>query len=212
MSSYPHAISQTGNNRLSVDNATLLFVDHQTGLLQLVRDYSPEEFRNNVLALADIGHMYNLPTILTTSFEQGPNGPIMPELKQRFPDAPFIARPGEINAWDNPDFVKAVKATGRKKLIIAGIVTDVCVALPTLSALAEGFDVYVVADASGTVSKAVRDIALMRLVHAGAIVTNWFAVSSELHRDWRHDGEGLTKFVHKHLISYQHLIDSRSQK
>jgi len=207
-----NAISQTGENRLSVDNAVLLFVDHQTGLMQLVRDYGPQEFKNNILALADIGRLYNLPTILTTSFEQGPNGPILPELKKKFPDAKFIVRPGEINAWDNKDFVDAVKATGRKKLIIAGIVTDVCVALPTLSALAEGFDVYVVADASGTVSTAVRDIALIRMAHAGAIITNWFAVSSELHRDWRNDTAGLTKFIKDHLIPYENLINSHDAK
>lgn len=204
--------AQTGNNRLSVDNAVLLMVDHQTGLFQLVRDYTPEEFKNNVCALAAIGKLYNLPTILTTSFESGPNGPILPEIKALLPNAPFIARPGEINAWDNPDFVQAVKATGRKKLLIAGIVTDVCVALPTLSALAEGFEVYVVADASGTTSIAVREMALMRLVHAGAIITNWFAVSSELHRDWRHNGEGLKNLLAQYCIPYSNLISSYNSK
>jgi len=121
-------------NRLDKDKAAVLFVDHQAGLLSLVRDHTPDEFKNNVLALADIAKYFKLPVILTTSFEQGPNGPIVPELKTLFPDAPFFARPGQINAWDNEDFVKAVKATGRKQLIIAGIVTDVCVAFPTLSA------------------------------------------------------------------------------
>ena len=91
----------------------------------LVRDFSPDEFKNNVLALADIARFFNLPTILTTSFEDGPNGPLVPELKEMFPQAPYIARPGNINAWDNEDFVKAVKATGKKQLIIAGVVTDV---------------------------------------------------------------------------------------
>lgn len=203
---------QTGKNRLSVDNAALLLVDHQTGLFQLVRDYSPEEFKNNVCALAAIGKLYNLPTILSTSFESGPNGPILPELKEMHPKAPFIARPGEINAWDNPDFVKAVRATGRKKLLIAGIVTDVCVTLPTLSALADGFEVYVVADASGTTSTAVRDLALMRMQHAGAIITNWFAVSSELHRDWRHNPDGLRNLLAQYLIPYGNLISSYNTK
>src|SRR4051794_2202454 len=127
--------------RLSADNAAVLLVDHQTGLLSLVQDYGPDEFKNNVLALADIAKLFNLPTILTTSFEAGPNGPILPDLKALFPDAPFIPRPGQINAWDNADFVKAVNATGRKQLIIAGVVTDVCVAFPTLCALQEGFQV-----------------------------------------------------------------------
>lgn len=207
-----NVVMQTGNNRLSVDNAALLLIDHQTGLFQLVRDYSPDEFKNNVCALAAIGKLYNLPTILTTSFETGPNGPLFPEIRALLPQATFIARPGEINAWDNKDFVDAVKATGRKKLLIAGIVTDVCVALPTLSALAAGYDVYVVADASGTTSTAVRDIALMRMVHAGAVMTNWFAVSSELHRDWRHNGQALAQFLAQYFVPYANLMSSYNTK
>ena len=100
--------------RLDKNKAVVLLVDHQTGLLSLVRDIDPDKFKNNVLAVADLAKYFKLPTILTTSFEDGPNGPLVPELKQTFPDAPFIPRPGQINAWDNPDFVKAVKATGRK--------------------------------------------------------------------------------------------------
>ena len=156
-------------NRLNKDEAVLLLVDHQAGLLSLVRDYSPDEFKNNVLALADIGKFFKLPTILTTSFESGPNGPIVPELKALFPDAPYIARPGQINAWDNEDFVNAIKATGRKQLIIAGVVTDVCVAFPTLSALEAGYEVFVVTDASGTFNTSVRDAALMRRCSIGSV-------------------------------------------
>jgi hypothetical protein len=95
-------------NRLSKDDAVVLLVDHQAGLISLVQDYSPGEFKNNVLALADVAKFFNLPTILTTSFEDGPNGPIVPELKETFPDAPYIPRPGQINAWDNEDFVNAI--------------------------------------------------------------------------------------------------------
>lgn len=102
-------------NRLNKDDAVVLMVDHQTGLISLVQDFTPNEFKNNVLALADVAKFFELPTILTTSFEQGPNGPLVPELKQMFPDAPYIARPGQINARDNEDFVKAIKATGRKQ-------------------------------------------------------------------------------------------------
>ena len=116
--------------RLDKENAAVLLVDHQAGLLSLVRDIEPDKFKNNVLALADLAKYFNLPTILTTSFEDGPNGPLVPELKESFPDAPYIARPGQINAWDNEEFVKAVKATGKKQLIIAGVVTEVCVTFP----------------------------------------------------------------------------------
>jgi len=194
--------------RLSVDQAAVLMVDHQAGLMSLVQDYGPDEFKNNVLALADIAKLFNLPTVLTTSFETGPNGPLVPELKEMFPKAPFIPRPGQINAWDNEDFVKAVKQTERKQLIIAGIVTDVCVAFPTLSALQEGYQVFVVTDASGTFNKSVRDAALMRMAHAGAVLTNWFAVACELQRDWRNNMEGLATLLANHLPSYKNLITS----
>jgi nicotinamidase-related amidase len=194
--------------RLAVNDAAVLLVDHQAGLLSLVQDYSPDEFRNNVLALADIAKLFKLPTILTTSFESGPNGPIMPELKEMFPNAPFIPRPGQINAWDNEDFVKAVKQTGRKQLLIAGVVTDVCVAFPALCALKEGYQVFVVTDASGTFNKSVRDAALMRMAHAGAIMTNWFAVACELQRDWRNNAEGLATLFANHLPSYKNLMTS----
>ena len=93
--------------RLDKNDAAVLLVDHQAGLLSLVRDIEPDKFKNNVLALGDLAKYFNLPTILTTSFETGPNGPLVPELKAQFPDAPYIARPGNINAWDNEDFVKA---------------------------------------------------------------------------------------------------------
>jgi nicotinamidase-related amidase len=197
-------------NRLNKDDAIVLLVDHQTGLISLVQDFSPNEFKNNVLALADLARFFNLPTILTTSFEQGPNGPLVPELKEMFPDAPYIARPGQINAWDNEDFVKAIKATGRKQIIIAGVVTDVCVAFPTLSALAEGFDVFVVTDASGTFNTTVQQAAWARMSAAGAQLMNWFAVACELHRDWRNDIEGLGNLLSQRIPNYRNLMNSYS--
>lgn len=196
--------------RLDKNDAAVLLVDHQTGLLSLVRDIDPDKFKNNVLALAGLAKYFELPTILTTSFEQGPNGPLVPELKETFPDAPFIARPGQINAWDNDDFVKAVKATGRKQLIIAGVVTEVCVAFPTLSALAEDFDVFVVTDASGTFNALTRDSAWDRMSAAGAQLITWFGVACELHRDWRNDVEGLGQLFSNHIPDYRNLMNSYS--
>ncbi|PRB81028.1 isochorismate family cysteine hydrolase YcaC [Pseudomonas sp. MYb185] len=194
--------------RLDKNDAAVLLVDHQTGLLSLVRDIHPDTFKNNVLALADLAKYFELPTILTTSFEDGPNGPLVPELKELFPDAPYIARPGQINAWDNEDFVAAVKATGRKQLIIAGVVTEVCVAFPALSALAEGFDVFVVTDASGTFNELTRNSALDRMIAAGAQPMTWFGVACELHRDWRNDVEGLGTLFSNHIPDYRNLINS----
>ncbi|MCD8482116.1 MAG: hydrolase [Verrucomicrobia bacterium] len=195
-------------NRLDKSDAAVLLVDHQTGLTNLVQDFSPDDFKNNVLALAAAAKYFNLPTILTTSFENGPNGPLVPELKAMFPDAPFIARPGNINAWDNEEFVSAVKATGKKQLIIAGIVTEVCVAFPTLSALEAGYEVFVVTDASGTFNKTTRDAAWNRMSSAGAQLMTWFGTACELHRDWRNDVEGLGALFANHLPNYRCLINS----
>lgn len=194
--------------KLNKDDAILLLVDHQSGLISLVQDFSPDDFKNNVIALADIGKFFKLPAILTTSFDEGPNGPIVPEITERFPNAPFIHRPGQINAWDNEDFVKAVKATGRRQLIIAGVVTDVCVAFPALSALEEGFDVFVVTDASGTFNTTTQQAAWNRMSQAGAQLVNWFAVACELQRDWRNDMEGLATLLSNHLPNYRNLMTS----
>lgn len=195
-------------NRLSKDDAAILMVDHQAGLISLVQDFSPNEFKNNVLALAACGKYFKLPTILTTSFEEGPNGPLVPELKEIFPDAPYIARPGNINAWDNEDFVNAIKKTGRKQLIIAGVVTEVCVAFPALSAIEAGYDVFMVSDASGTFNEVTRDAAWMRMQAAGVQMMSWFGVACELHRDWRNDIEGLGALFSNYLPNYRNLMTS----
>ena len=195
-------------NRLDKSDAVVLLIDHQAGLISLVQDFTPSDFKNNVLALANSAKFFGLPTILTTSFEQGPNGPLVPELVELFPEAPYIARPGQINAWDNEDFVAAIKATGRKQLIIAGVVTDVCVTFPALAAIAEGFDVFVVTDASGTFDKTVQQAAWARMSAAGVQLMNWFSVACELHRDWRNDIEGLGALLSNHIPNYRNLMTS----
>jgi len=192
--------------KLDKNNVAVLMVDHQVGLLSLVRDIDPDKFKNNVLAVADLATYFKLPTILTTSFEDGPNGPLVQELKDQFPEAPYIARPGQINAWDNEDFVKAVKATGKKQLLIAGVVTEVCVAFPALSAIEEGYEVFVVTDASGTFNEVTRHSAWSRMEQAGAQLMTWFGVACELHRDWRNDIEGLGALFSSHIPDYRTLI------
>lgn len=104
----------------------LLIIDHQVGLAQLVRDIGTNDFRNNMLAHASIGNVFDLPTVLTSSSDSGPNGLLLKEITEMHPNATFVRRQGEVNAWDNEDFRKAVKATGKKQLIIGGIVTEVC--------------------------------------------------------------------------------------
>lgn len=196
------------NYRLSRDNAAVLLVDHQSGLISVVQDFPPGEFKNNVLALADCAAYFKLPTILTTSFENGPNGPLVPELKETFPNAPYVARPGQINAWDNEDFVHAVKETGRKQLIIAGVVTEVCVAFPALSAIEEGYEVFVITDASGTFNEVTRHTAWLRMQAAGVQLMTWFGMACELQRDWRNDIEGLGALFSSHIPNYRNLMTS----
>lgn len=194
--------------RIAQDDAIVCFIDHQAGLVSLVQDFSPEEFRNSIFALADIATLYNLPTILTTSFEQGPNGPMLPQLKEMFPKSPYIARPGEINAWDNKDFVQAVKETKRKQIIMAGIVTEVCVVFPALSALEQGYEVFIATDACGTFNDAARYAAWNRMSQAGAQLMNWFSISGELQRDWRDKGQEYGKILSKRLAMYATLMMS----
>lgn len=194
--------------RLDKSEAAVLLVDHQSGLCNIVGDFSPDDFKNNVLALAAAAKYFNLPTVLTTSFESGPNGPLVPELKEMFPGAPYVARPGNINAWDNEDFVRAVEATGKKQLIIAGVVTEVCVAFPALSAIEAGYDVFCCTDASGTFNRTTREAAWHRMQSAGVQLMTWFGIACELHRDWRNDVEGLGRLFSNHLPAYRNLITS----
>ncbi|CAO3664769.1 unnamed protein product [Umbelopsis ramanniana] len=194
-------------NRLNISDAAVLFIDHQVGLFNLVQDTNPDSFKNTILAVGDTAKFFDLKVVLTTSREDGPNGPMMPELKAKFPNAPYVARPGQINAWDDPEFVKAVKATGKKQLIISGIVTDVCVTFVSLSAKAAGYDVFVVTDASGTFNEAIRDASWSRMEAGGIQLMNWFAVACELARDWRMDLEGLANLFGAHMPNYKALMD-----
>jgi nicotinamidase-related amidase len=196
--------------RMDKDKAALVLVDHQTGLFSLVQDMEPMEFKNNVLALAALGKFFKIPVVLSTSLAEGPNGPLLPELAEMFPNAPTVHRPGQINAWDNEEFVATIKKTGKKQLIVAGIVTDVCVACVALSAVEAGFDVFVVTDASGTFNASVRDAAWARMAASGVQLVNWFVVACELMRDWRNDMAGLASLLSRHMPAYGNLITSQN--
>lgn len=186
--------------RITSSNAAVLFVDHQTGLANGVQTQSPPELLNNVKALVALAQVYKLPAVITTSAADGPNGPIMPVVAQGLPEAAVVHRPGEINAWDNKEFVAAVKKTGRKKLLIAGISTEVCLALVALSARDAGYDVYAVLDASGTWNKLVEQAAIARMVQAGIVPITWVGVGAELLGDWRSEtGQAHAKLMGEYL-------------
>lgn len=202
-------ISKYFADNLTPDNSALLLVDHQTGLSLGVKTENPETFRSNVTALAKIGKIFNLPTIVTTSADSGPNGPIMPNIMEIHPNVKVIRRQGEINAWDDPRFKSAVESTGKKKLIIAGISTDVCLLFPILSAISEGYDVYAVFDASGTWSDIAQQTTMARLTQAGCKTTNWVSVAAELQNDWRNStGQELATLFTEHLTFYGHLTNN----
>ena len=200
------------DDRLSPDNAVLLLVDHQTGLLSNVQTIDPVVLKNNTVALAELAKVYDLPVILTTSDATGPNGPLMPELVQSYPDVEVINRT-LINAWDDEAFVAAVKNTGRTKLIMAGIVTDVCLAFPAIAAVKAGYTVYGVMDASGTWNKLIEEAAMHRMAQAGVVTTNWVAVAAELQRDWAlPTGPKLGGVFVNYLAPYRFIIDSHQAK
>ncbi|AUD21352.1 MULTISPECIES: hydrolase [Bacillus] len=199
------------HNNVFIDpnDTALLLIDHQSGLFQTVKDMDVPTLRRNVIALAKLAKLTNLPTITTDSVPQGPNGPLIPEVKEILPDLVYVARNGEINAWDNPNFVKAVEATGKKTLIIAGTLTSVCMAFPTLSALAEGYKVYTVVDASGNWSKMATDITLARVIQAGAIPIDTLAVMSEIQKTWnRPDAKEFADIYAEVMPNYGLLIES----
>ncbi|KAL7815534.1 Isochorismatase hydrolase [Trichoderma gracile] len=183
------AMATTGTKypyeRLDKDKAVLLVVDLQDGLYNAVRDFDPVTYKESIIAHAAIGKLFDLPVILTTSAEQGPNGPLPKEITSMYPNATFIKRQGEVDAWDNADFQKAVKATNRSQVIMAGIVTDVCTTHLALSLRAAGYSVWANAEASGSSSTFVREISNDRMRHAGVQVVSLFSIVCDLMRDWR---------------------------
>lgn len=210
MSNYPN-IANLGDTRPVIDpaDAVLLLIDHQSGLFQTVADIPTTELRAHAAVLATIATLAEIPVITTASVPQGPNGPLMPEIHANAPHAKYVARKGEINAWDNPEFVAAVKATGRKTLIIAGIVTSVCMAFPAISAVHEGYKVFAVIDASGTYSKMAQEITLARVVQAGVVPLDTAAVASEIQKTWhRDDAQAWAEVYTKIFPPYQFLIES----
>jgi len=191
------------------NDSVMLLIDHQSGLFQTVADMPMTELRARAAALAKIASLSNIPVITTASVPQGPNGPLIPEIHANAPHAQYVARKGEINAWDNPEFVAAVKATGRKTLIIAGTITSVCMAFPAISAVAEGYKVFAVVDASGTYSKMAEEITLARVVQAGVVPMDTAAVASEIQKTWnRNDALEWAQVYTQIFPAYQLLIES----
>src|SRR5215475_20845 len=180
----PYFLSGGGKALINVDDTALLLLDHQAGLFQTVKDITVAEPRANVIALARIATLLKIPVITTASVPEGPNGPLMTEIAEHAPHAVYVPRHGQVNAWDNEAYVEAVRATGKKTLIMAGVWTSVCVMFPALDAKAAGFNVYAVMDASGDPTEFVSRTTLARFIQGGIVPTSTNATISELHRTW----------------------------
>src|SRR5215510_7487546 len=161
-------------------DAVMLLIDHQSGLFQLVKDIDMLRLRHNVSALAKVSRLAKLPTFTTASVPDGPNGPLIPEIHAYNPEAIHIPRTGQINAWDNPNWVEAIENTGRKTLLIAGTLTSVCMSFPTLKSLVAGYKVFCIVDASGNWSQMATDLTIARVVQAGAMPIDTYAAVAEI--------------------------------
>ena len=205
------SVLSTGGGKALINPADtlMLLLDHQTGLFQTVKDIGVMELRANTTALAKLAALLKLPLITTTSVPDGPNGPPMPELKEAAPHAHYVPRHGEVNAWDNEAFVKAVRDTGKKTLIMAGVWTSVCVMFPALDATVAGFKVYAVIDASGDPSEMVSRTTLARFVQGGVVPTTVNAVVSEIHRTWnRPEAAELAQLYTMYAPNYRAVMES----
>ncbi|KAK1831746.1 putative isochorismatase family protein [Podospora conica] len=172
--------------RLEKDNAVLVILDMQEGLYHMARDFDPTLYKQSMLAHAAIGTVFtDLPVVMTTSAESGPNGLLPQEILDMYPSAPLIQRQGEVNAWDNADFRAAIRATNRTQIIIGGIVTDVCTAFLARSLRDEGYSVWANLEASGTTTPEIRDISNWQMLKAGVNVVSLFSIVCDLMRDWR---------------------------
>src|SRR6202167_4560506 len=168
------------------ENGAIVLIDHQVGALQFVHNMSSDESLRNAIMLAKAAMAYGMPVVLTTSQEDHAQGPTAPALQEALPEAykNRVKRTGIVNAWADPNFSAAVRATGRKKLIMAAVTTDICLIFPAISAVQEGFEVLAVLDASGSSFDVQEELARGRMATAGVMLTTTNTAIAELVQDW----------------------------
>ncbi|MEV7174621.1 hydrolase [Streptomyces sp. NPDC093224] len=188
---------------LTPDNAVMLFVDHQPQMFFGTGSGDRTAIINSTVGLAKAARAFDVPAVLTTVAAESFSGPLLPQLASVFPGQKPVDRTS-MNAWEDEALVEAVRATGRRKIVLSGLWTEVCLVLPALSALAQGYEVYVVTDASGGVSPAAHEHAVQRMVAAGAVPVTWVQVLLELQRDWaRQETYGaVMEIVKEHAGAY----------
>ena len=174
------------SNQFTPENSALVLVDYQVGTLQLIRNNSSDQSLRNAVMLAKAAKAYGMPIVLTTSQEDHIQGPLAPALQHISPEAykNRVKRVGIVNAWSDPNFSAAVEATGRKKLIMGGVTTDICLIFPSISAVQAGFDVQAVMDASGSSYEMQEEMSRRRMERAGVVLTTTNTIIAELVQDW----------------------------
>jgi nicotinamidase-related amidase len=180
----------TMSTSFTPENSALILIDHQVGIMRLVKNLPLEVVKRNTLALAKTAKILNLPVVITSSQENNIQGPLIQELEQILPAAfnARIKRAGIVNAWNDPNFKKAVEATQRRNLIMAGITTDVCLVFPAISASREGYQVQAVLDASGSPFDLSEEMARRRMEREGVVLTATNTLMAELAQDWSRPG------------------------
>ena len=183
---------------LTPENCALILIDHQPFQFAGLKSHDPQTIINNVVALAKTAKLYQVPTLLTTVTEER-GGYILKQLQNVFPEQKPINRTF-INAWEDTRVVDWAKKTGRKRLVMAALWTEICLAFPVIHALGDGYDVYFVTDASGGVSLEAHEIAVQRMIQAGAVPLTWGVLSAEWQRDWAREQTvpGLAQIVAEH--------------
>ena len=175
--------SKTGLGALlTPDNCALVLIDHQPFQFSGLNSHDPQTIVNNVVGLAKSAKIWEIPTLLTVVLESR-GGKIIQQLQDVFPEQQPLDRTW-INTWQDPNVIEWVEKTGRKKIIMAGLWTEICLAMPAIQALGEGYEVYIVTDASGDVSLEAHEMAVRRMVQAGAVPITWLVLAAELQRDW----------------------------
>jgi len=189
------------------ENSAMLLIDHQVGTMGWVKSADLEEIKRHTIALARAANETGMPLILTSSMEDQAQGALFEELQKAVPEAfeKRVQRAGVVDAMKDPDFAAAVKATGRKNLIIAGITTDVCVVYPAITSVLKGYNVQVVVDGSGSPSKIADDTALRRMESHGVTLTTTNQLIAELAQDWSSEhGQKLMQVLFEEILSKLH--------
>lgn len=193
----------TIHSLLTPDNCTICLIDHQPQMLFGVTNIDRQTVINNTVGLAKAAKAFNIPVILSTVETKSFSGYIWPQLRAVFPNQQLFER-SSMNAWEDEKFVAEVERIGRKKLVIAGLWTEVCVAFPAIQAMEAGYEVYVVADASGDINTMAHDMAMQRIIQADGVPVTWLQVLLELQRDWarKETYDAVNDIIKEHAGAY----------